>query len=190
MLFSYPCFAQTSKVNALQQQLKKPMPDTTRLRVLAELCSAYTSVDPVKKMDYARQCKALAEKLHKGDAVADAYTDMGISCGIRGVLDSSIYYFKAGYAESQKAGYLKGMGKNLMDMGYAVALRMFGPLPKDVRTKVQEWYKESLDEVKQAIKDGDLPATTNPAHRPIATPTAPTFSARLSLMPSPTTSGR
>lgn len=95
------------------------MPDTTRLRLLGSLCAAYTSVDPIKKMACARQCKALAEKLHNNDAIADAYLDMGISCGIRGLLDSSIYYFKTGYALSQKAGYLKGMGRNLMDMGYA-----------------------------------------------------------------------
>ena len=119
LLFSYPCFAQTSKVHVLEQQLKRPMPDTTRLRLLGDLCAAYTPVDPIKKMEYARECKALAEKLHDSNAIADAYLDMGISCGIRGLLDSSVYFFKAGYAQSQKAGYLKGMGRNLMDMGYA-----------------------------------------------------------------------
>lgn len=119
LLFSYPCFAQTTTVATLQKQLKQPMPDTTRLRLLADLCSAYTSVDPIKKMDCARQCKALAEKLHNDKAIADAYLDMGISCGIRGLLDSSIYYFNAGYAQAQKVGYLKGMGRNLMDIGFA-----------------------------------------------------------------------
>ena len=119
LLISFPCFAQTSKVHALEQQLKQPMPDTARLRLLADLSAAYTSVDPVKKMDYARQCKTLAEKLHNGNAIADAYLDMGISCGIRGLLDSSIYFFNAGYNQAQRTGYLKGMGRNLMDMGYA-----------------------------------------------------------------------
>ena len=119
LLFSYPCLAQTSKVNALLLQLKKPMPDTVRLRVMADLCSAYTTVDPIKKMDYARRCNTLAVKLHNDSAVADADMDMGISCGIRGKLDSSIYFFKAGYDLSQKIGYLKGMARNIMDMGYA-----------------------------------------------------------------------
>lgn len=95
------------------------MPDTTRLRVMADLCTAYTTVDPIKKMEYARQCKALAEKLHNDSAISDAYRDMGISCGIRGVLDSSIYFFRAGYAQAQKVGYLAGMGSNLMDIGFA-----------------------------------------------------------------------
>jgi signal transduction histidine kinase len=121
MLFFSPCagFAQTSLVNQLQLKLKKPMADTARLTLLIQLGAAYQSVSPAKKFYYANVAKALAVKLHNGPAIADAYIGMGISYGVRSMMDSAMYYFGLGYDQAVKSKYILGEGKSLSDIGFA-----------------------------------------------------------------------
>ena len=114
-----PCFAQTTKVNELQQKLKTSMPDTARLTLLQKLGTAYSTVDPQKKFYYANVYKALAQKLHREDAVADSYIQMGISYGIRSRLDSAMFYFNLAYNHSKKYNYQIGIGRSLGNMGFA-----------------------------------------------------------------------
>jgi signal transduction histidine kinase/Tfp pilus assembly protein PilF len=119
LIFFTPCYAQTSKVAQLQLKVKHPQPDTARLKLLQQLTEAYSSVDPVKKFYYANVYKALAQKLHNGQAVADAYVSMGISYGIRSKLDSALYYFTLAYKQAEKSKYPLGMGRSLANIGYA-----------------------------------------------------------------------
>nr|WP_067055783.1 tetratricopeptide repeat-containing sensor histidine kinase [Mucilaginibacter sp. L294] len=117
LLFSMPCYAQIAKVNELQGQLKKTIPDTTRLRLLGKLTEAYKTVDPEKKFYYSVIYKKLAEKLHDDKALADAYLSMGVSYGIRSRLDSAIYYYTLAYDTAVKTNYLIVMGKSLSNTG-------------------------------------------------------------------------
>jgi signal transduction histidine kinase len=119
LLFISPCFAQTTKVTQLQQELKKPQADTTRLRLLQQLTEAYSSVDPKKKFYYANVYKQLAEKLHDEHAVADAYINMGISYGIQSKLDSALYYFFLAHDKAVKSNYPLGIARSLADLGFA-----------------------------------------------------------------------
>jgi signal transduction histidine kinase/uncharacterized protein HemY len=112
-------FAQSSKIDSLQIQLRQAKTDTGKLHILQQLNDAYTSVDAAKKFSYANQCRILAQKLHNDKAVADAYISMGISHGIRGKLDSALNYFSIAYNLSQKINYAAGMGKSLSDIGFA-----------------------------------------------------------------------
>lgn len=119
LLFISPCFAQTTKVTQLQQELKKPQADTTRLRLLQQLTEAYSSVDPKKKFYYANIYKQLAEKLHDEHAVADAYINMGISYGIQSKLDSALHYFFLAHDKAVKSNYPLGIARSLADLGFA-----------------------------------------------------------------------
>jgi len=112
------CFAQTSKISQLQTRLNQVQPDTARMHVLQQMGDAYTSVDPIKKLYYARLFEQLAEKLHDEKAIADAYVQIGISYGVRSKLDSALVFFKLAYSQSEKIKYLPGMGKSLSDMGF------------------------------------------------------------------------
>jgi len=118
VLFVYPSFAQTAKINQLQLKLNQAKEDTTRLRLLQQIGDAYTAVDPAKKLYYANLFMQMAQKLHNGQAIADAYIQMGISYALRSKLDSALDVFKKSYAQSEKIKYTFGMGKSLMDMGF------------------------------------------------------------------------
>lgn len=117
LFFSIPGYAQIAKVNDLLGQLKKPLPDTTRLRLLGKLTEAYKAVDPEKKFYYSVIYKKLAEKLHDDKALADAYLSIGVSYGIRSRLDSAIYYYTLAYNTAVKTNYLIVMGKSLSNTG-------------------------------------------------------------------------
>jgi signal transduction histidine kinase len=117
LLFSIPGYAQIAKVNELLDQLKNPIADTTRLRLLGKLTEAYRTVDPKKKFQYSITYKKLAEKLHDNKALADAYLSMGVSYGIRSRLDSAIYYYTLAYNTAVKTNYLIVMGKSLSNTG-------------------------------------------------------------------------
>jgi len=94
------------------------MPDTARMRVLRGLTTAYASVDQEKKYYYAKKYKALAEKMKNDTLVAEAYIDMGGSHGIRGEMDSALYYFTKGYEKSKKHNYLAGIARSLGSIGF------------------------------------------------------------------------
>ena len=125
------CFAQTAKINEIQAKLKLVKADSTRLQLLVKLADAYTPVDPIKEFYYANVCRALAEKLHNEQRIADAYVQMGISYAVRSKLDSALNYFQIAYSQSEKIKYLFGMGKSLSDIGFVY---------------------DRLDEKKEAIK--------------------------------------
>ena len=95
------------------------MPDTSRLKLLNEISSAYTTVDPVKKYEYANKVKALALKLNDDRGVADAYIGIGVSYSIRGLGDSAIVNYKRGYETAKKINYLEAMGRALNNIGFA-----------------------------------------------------------------------
>ncbi len=80
-------------------------PDSVQISILRRLSSAYSAVDPVKKFYYANEYRLIGEKNGIDSVVANAYLDMGISYGIRGKLDSSLYYFKLGFEKSKQSNY-------------------------------------------------------------------------------------
>jgi two-component system sensor histidine kinase/response regulator len=111
--------AQTTKVDELLAQLNKNSPDTTQIKILRKLSTAYSAVDPVKKFYYANQFRLLAEKNGIDSLVASAYLDMGISYGIRSKLDSALYYFNLGYEKSKEINYAVGIARSQANIGYA-----------------------------------------------------------------------
>lgn len=114
-----PCFAQTTKINELLGKLKQPMADSSRLKVLQQLSTAYSSVDLQKKFYYASASMQLAQKLHNEIAIADAYINMGVSYGLRSRIDSALYYFTLGYNHAEKIKYDMGMGRSQVNIGFA-----------------------------------------------------------------------
>lgn len=112
-------FAQKSKVDELQRKISTKMADTARLSLLKGLSIAYTKVDPIKKLQYARIYQALAIKLNRQENVADAYVHMGISYGIRSNIDSALFFFNQAYIHAEKYGAKMEMGRALANSGYA-----------------------------------------------------------------------
>lgn len=120
MLFTtYAVNAQTTKVDELLITLKKSTTDSAQISVMKKLAVAYSSVDPEKKFYYANQYRLLAEKNGIDTLVADAYSDMGISYGIRGKMDSALYYFHQSFNKSKESNYVMGMGKSYSNIGFA-----------------------------------------------------------------------
>ncbi len=111
--------AQATKVDKLTKELSAATRDTSRIRIMRGLAAAYSSVDPVKKFTMAKRYKQLAEKLEMDSVVAQAYIDMGVSCGMRSKLDSSFYYFSKGYDKSVASNYNMGKARALACIGFA-----------------------------------------------------------------------
>lgn len=112
-------FAQTSRVDELLTQLNKNSPDTTQIKIMRKLSAAYSSVDPLKKFYYANQFRLLGEKNGIDSVVSAGYLDMGISYGIRGNIDSALYYFKLGYEKAKESNYEIGIARSHANIGYA-----------------------------------------------------------------------
>lgn len=112
-------FAQTSKVDELLGQLNKNNADTTQIKILRKLSTAYSAVDPIKKFYYANQYRLLAEKNGIDSLVSSAYLDMGISYGIRSKLDSALYYFNLGYEKAKESNYIIGIARSYANIGFA-----------------------------------------------------------------------
>jgi len=113
------------------------MPDTARMRVLRGLTAAYSSVDQEKKYYFAKQYKALAEKMKIDTLVAEAYIDMGGSHGIRSQMDSALFYFQKGYEKSKQLNYQGGIARSLASIGFT-----YDKL--DNETQAIEKYNEAL----------------------------------------------
>jgi len=110
--------AQTTKVAETQQKLKQKLTDTARLRLLKELSTAYSGVDPEKKYIYAKKYRDLAERLKIDSTASDGYTDMGIAHGLRSQMDSALYYFSKGYEKAVACNYRKGIARSLISIGF------------------------------------------------------------------------
>ena len=111
--------AQTTKVEELLLQLKQNNTDSAQISIMRKLSAAYSAVDPVKKFYYANQFRIIAEKNGIDSIVAGAYLDMGISYGIRGKLDSALYFFNLGLAKSKEINYPNGIARSYANIGYA-----------------------------------------------------------------------
>ena len=120
LLFTFSnTYPQQAVVDSLGKQLSTQMPDTARLTLLKELTTAYSKVDPIKKLGYAKVYQSLAYKLNRNENVADAYIHMGISCGIRSKIDSALYYFNKAYIHAEKYGAKLEMGRSLANSAFA-----------------------------------------------------------------------
>lgn len=115
---SFLAIAQTTRINELIGQLKSTDPDTNQIKVLRKLSAAYTAVDPVKKLYYAKQYLYLAEKNNIDSNIADAYLDMGISYGVRAQLDSALHYFKLGHTKAKSSNYTNGIARGYVNIGF------------------------------------------------------------------------
>ncbi|MBY0543742.1 MAG: tetratricopeptide repeat-containing sensor histidine kinase [Sphingobacteriaceae bacterium] len=119
MLFaSFTTRAQTTKVDQLLGMLNSNNTDSAQISILRKLSAAYTAVDPVKKFYYANQYRLIGEKKGIDSVVANAYLDMGISCGIRGKLDSSLYYFNLGFEKAKQSNYTMGIARGYTNLGF------------------------------------------------------------------------
>ena len=111
-------FSQTSDIKMLEKQLNKKLPDTTKLRLLRKMTTAYSSVDPEKMYAYAIKYKTLAEKLKNDTMSVQATLDIGNSFGIRSKLDSALYYFSNGLNRAKALKYDVGIARSLANIGF------------------------------------------------------------------------
>ncbi|UMY67141.1 MULTISPECIES: tetratricopeptide repeat-containing sensor histidine kinase [unclassified Flavobacterium] len=111
-------YGQMARVKQLEQELPRVTTDTARLRVLMALSTSYSSVDPSKKMSYARKYGRLARKMGRDSIVAESFIDIGISHGIRSRMDSAMFYFKRGLEIADRIHYVKGRARALACIGY------------------------------------------------------------------------
>lgn len=112
-------YCQKERIQVLEKELASASADTTRLRLYQALATAYSSVDPSKKMAFARRYGKLAKTLERDSIVAESYIDIGISHGIRSKMDSAVFYFKKALDLSKSEGYVRGRARSLACLGYS-----------------------------------------------------------------------
>ncbi len=111
--------SQTARIEELLIQLNKANSDTAQINIMRKLSAAYSGVDPAKKFIYANQYRLIAEKNGIDSVVVNAFLDMGISYGIRGKMDSALYYFNLGYNKSKEIDYPSGIARSHANIGFA-----------------------------------------------------------------------
>lgn len=131
-------YAQTSRIDGLVAQLKKATSDTAQITIFRKLQSAYTSVDPEKKLYYIQAYKKLAEKNKIDSTISDAYQDLGIYHGNKGNVDSALHYFNIGFEKAKHCNYQSGIARSYLNIGYTYH-RMLQ------HNQAIKMYKESLN---------------------------------------------
>jgi two-component system sensor histidine kinase/response regulator len=117
-MFFLSASAQKSNIDLLLNQLERAIQDTAKITILKKLSIAYTTVDADKKLNYAKNYLALAEKHSIDTSVVDALNDIAVAFSTKSVLDSGMHYFKRSLDKAKAADYTRGIGRAYVNIGF------------------------------------------------------------------------
>lgn len=80
------------KIDSLEAELKKTLPDTTRVQVLVELSKEYQYTNYAKSKEYARQAVDLAEDKNLSSSKNLAYRNIGLLFAISGDYSTALRF--------------------------------------------------------------------------------------------------
>ncbi|MCE7064910.1 tetratricopeptide repeat protein [Dyadobacter sp. CY326] len=135
--FTTSLFAQSPKIDSLENALKQASEDTTKVNLMVDIGIEYWSNDPAKTLTYNDQALALAKKIKYRRGEAKSYQGIGI------------YYWQKNEYPKAKAFYeqSKSIYKELGDqVGYGRALTNIGMIHGE-----QGNYGLALDNYQQSL---------------------------------------
>jgi signal transduction histidine kinase len=86
-----PAFSQ-NKIDSLETELKKSLPDTTRVKLYVELSKEYEYINYLRSKEYAQQAVDLAEEKNLTSSKNLAYRNIGLLFAISGDYSTALRY--------------------------------------------------------------------------------------------------
>jgi two-component system, NtrC family, sensor kinase len=116
--------AQTTKTDSLKYQLSIAIQDTSKVLIMAELCSFYRPIKQDSAIMYGLQAIELAQKLNYSKKIAHTYLDIGASYRNLGNQGKALDYLFKGLqlAEIQQDSIYKGLC--LRDIGAVYGMNL------------------------------------------------------------------
>ncbi|CAG5017108.1 hypothetical protein DYBT9275_05702 [Dyadobacter sp. CECT 9275] len=137
LLFTAPVFAQSSKIDSLENLLRKSSEDTSRVNLLVDLAMEYWASAPENTIHYSEKALQLAQKLNYLRGQARSYQGIAVYHWQKSDYISSIATYKKGKKTYEQIGDKAGIAKILSGMGL-----VYGE---------QGNYTEALDHYLQAV---------------------------------------
>ncbi|MBN9381458.1 MAG: tetratricopeptide repeat protein [Chitinophagaceae bacterium] len=106
-------------IDSMVKSLAAAREDTDKIRLIYRIGDAYTTIDPVKSMQYARDGLARAEKVKWDKGIAAFNISIGSLLSYAGQYDSSIYYYNQAYIINTRIGNTGGIISGLLNIGAA-----------------------------------------------------------------------
>ncbi len=106
-------------IDSMVKSLVKVKEDTNKIKLIYRIGDAYTTIDPVKSMQYARDGLARSEKLKWNKGMAAFNMSIGNVLSYAGRYDSSIYYYNRAYTINTSINNSGGIISALLNIGSA-----------------------------------------------------------------------
>jgi tetratricopeptide (TPR) repeat protein len=106
-------------IDSMIKSLATAKEDTDKIRLIYRIGDAYTTIDPVKSMQYARDGLVRSEKLKWNKGIAAFNISIGNVLSYTGKYDSSIYYYNQAYIINTHIGNTAGVIAVLLNIGAA-----------------------------------------------------------------------
>lgn len=106
-------------IDSMVKSLAAAREDTDKIRLIYRIGDAYTTIDPVKSMQYARDGLARSERLKWDKGIAAFNISIGSLLSYAGQYDSSIYYYNQSYIINTRIGNTGGIIAGLLNIGAA-----------------------------------------------------------------------
>lgn len=115
--FSAFCFAQSTKVDSLQNILRKSGGDTLDVNVLNALVLEYRKTDPERALKYSDQALVLSEKIDFQKGRGDAYLMIGAVYFDLGNYEKALEYYSKSLTTRESLGDKNGIAQSLNNIG-------------------------------------------------------------------------
>ena len=136
-------FAQKNVIDSLKIVLKNPISDSTKVKVLGDLCWYYSSISTDSSFYYGNQALDLSKKTNNVIGEAQAYNDFGIIHYKLSNFDTSISFYKKALSLREKLKDTLGIGSlyNKMGISYQRIFKMDSAIYYN--TKALEIYENA-----------------------------------------------
>ncbi len=113
---SINCLAQSSKIDSLENELKKSI-DTSKVNVLIALATEYRKKAPEKALEYSSQALVLSQKIDFKKGTGNAYSAAGGVFFVNGDFDKALDQYNKSLAIRENIGDKKGAANSLNSIG-------------------------------------------------------------------------
>ncbi|MEX1382544.1 tetratricopeptide repeat protein [Lutibacter sp.] len=136
-------FAQKNVIDSLKILLKDPISDSTKVKVLGDLCWYYSNISTDSSFYYGKQALDLSKKTNNLFGEAQAYNDFGIIHYKLSNFDTSISFYKKALSLREKLKDTLGIGSlyNKMGISYQRIFKMDSAI--FYNTKALEIYENA-----------------------------------------------
>lgn len=115
--FSSVCFAQASKIDSLQSELKKSVGDTSEANLLNALGIEYRKIDPEQSLKHFNQALIISEKINFQKGRGNAYFGMGGVYYEQGDFDKALSFYTKSLTIRDRISDKKGAANSLNSIG-------------------------------------------------------------------------